>query len=76
MITSYGDGKSSRTPLYVINPDDQEHLLYGIFEIEDVKGRQLDTETMCNIITVEPSKKFPSRTMYINVSRFLSHTSK
>lgn len=76
MIISYGDGKSSKTPLYVINPDDQDHLLYGIFEIEDVKGRELDTETMCNIITVEPSRKFPSRTMYINISRFLSHTSK
>lgn len=76
MIISYGDGKSSRTPLYVISPDDQDHLLYGIFEIEDVKGRQLDTETLCNIITVEPSRKFPARTMYINVSRFLSHTSK
>lgn len=75
MIITYGDGKSSRTPLYVISPDDQDHLLYGIFEIEDVKGRELDTETLCNIISVEPSKKYPSRTMYINVSLFLSHTS-
>ncbi len=76
MITTYGDGKSSRTPFYVINPDDQDHIIYGIFEIENVKGRELDTESLCNIITVEPSKKFPTRTMYINVSRYLAHTSK
>lgn len=76
MITTYGDGKSSRTPFYVISPDDQDHILYGMLDIENVKERKLDTETLCNIISVEPSKKFPARTVYINVSRFLSHTSK
>lgn len=74
MITTYGDGKNSRTPFYVINPDDQDHIIYGIFEIEDVKGRELDTETLCNIISIEPCPKFPRRLMYINVSRYLSHT--
>ncbi len=76
MITTYGDGKNSRTPFYVISPDDQDHILYGMLDIENVKERKLDTETLCNIISVEPSKKFPARTVYINVSRFLSHTSK
>lgn len=76
MITSYGDGKSSATAIYVTNPDDQDHILYGYYEIEEVKGRQLDTETLCNIITVEPNKKYNSRIMYINVSRYLTHTTK
>lgn len=75
MITTYGDGKSSRTPFRVISPDDQDHILYGILEIENIIDRKLDTETLCNIITVEPSDKFKGRTVYIDVSRFLSHTS-
>ena len=35
MITTYGDGKNSRTPFYVISPDDQDHILYrshGIYK--------------------------------------------
>ena len=76
MITTYGDGKSSRTPFYVICPDDQDHLLYGMFDIETIKNRTLDTETLCNIITVAPTQKFQSSRMYINVGLYLSHTSK
>lgn len=76
MITTYGDGKSSRTPFRIINPDDQDHILYGILDIENVKNRELDTETLCNIITVEPSKKYQSRTVYVDLSIFLSHTNK
>lgn len=76
MITTVGDGKSSKTPFRVICPDDQDHLMYGILNIEKVYSRKLDTETLCNIITVEPSAKFQSRTMYIDVSRYLSHTAK
>lgn len=75
MITSYGNGKSSRTPYYVISPDDQDHILYGILDIENVIERRLDTETLCNIIKVTPSNKYRSSIVYINVSRFLSHTS-
>lgn len=76
MITTYGDGKSSRTPFYVITPDDQDHILYGMFDIENIIDRTLDTETLCNIIYVEPSTKFQARRMYINVGLYLSHTSK
>ena len=43
MITTYGDGKNSRTPFYVISPDDQDHILYGMLDIENVKERKLDT---------------------------------
>lgn len=76
MITTYGDGKSSKSPFRVICPDDQDHLLYGILDIENVISRKLDTETLCNIITVEPSRKFQARTVYIDVSRYLAHTAK
>lgn len=76
MITEYGDGKSSHTAFRVIAPDDQDHILYGILDIEDIKNRELDTETLCNIITVEPSTKYQARTVYIDVSLFLKNTSK
>ena len=44
--------------------------------IENVKKRELDTETLCNIITVEPSKKYQSRIVYIDMSIYLANTSK
>ena len=76
MITTMGDGKSARSPFRVINPDDQDHVMYGMLDIESVLSRNLDTRTLCNIVTVTPSKKFPARTMYFDVSRYLSHTAK
>lgn len=76
MITVMGDGKSSNSPFRVINPDDQDHIIYGMLDIENVASRNLDTKTLCNIISVTPSKKFAAKTMYIDVSRYLSHTSK
>ena len=76
MITTMGDGKSSSSPFRVISPDDQDHILYGKLDIEKVVSRNLDTQTLCNIITVEPTEKFTSRRVYIDVSRYLSHTAK
>ena len=76
MITTMGDGKSARSPFRVINPDDQDHVMYGMLDIENVTSRNLDTKTLCNIVSVTPSNKFPARTMYFDVSRYLSHTSK
>ena len=76
MITTMGDGKRSSTPFRVISPDDQDHILYGKLDIEKVVSRNLDTQTLCNIITVEPTEKFTSRRVYIDVSRYLSHTAK
>lgn len=76
MITTMGDGKSSSTPFRVISPDDQDHILYGKLDIEKVVSRNLDTQTLCNIITVEPTEKFTSRRVYIDVSRYLSYTAK
>ena len=76
MITTMGDGKSSKTPFRVITPDDQEHVMYGILDIENIFSRNLDTKTLCNIISVTPSKKFPSKTIYFDVSRYLVNTAK
>lgn len=74
MITTVNDGKSSSTAFRVITPDDQDHIMYGIMDIENIKSRTLDTETLCNIINVEPSKKFTATTMYIDVSIPLTHS--
>ncbi len=76
MITTMGDGKSSTAPFRVIVPDDQDHVMYGMLDIENVHSRNLDTKTLCNIIGVTPSAKFNARTMYFDVSRYLSHTAK
>ncbi|MBQ8543458.1 MAG: DUF4919 domain-containing protein [Bacteroidaceae bacterium] len=74
MITTMGDGKSSETPFRVISPDDQDHILYGMLDVETVVSRNLDTQTLCNIINIIPTDKFPSRRVYIDVSRYLSHS--
>ena len=76
MITTVNDGKSSSTAFRVITPDDQDHIMYGIMDIENIKSRNFDTETLCNIINVEPSKKFTATTMYIDVSIPLTHSSR
>ena len=76
MITTNGDGKSSRTPYRVITPDDQDHILYGVLDVNNIISRNLDTETLCNIVTIEPTEKFQSRKVFFDVSRYLSHTAK
>ena len=76
MITTNGDGKSSRTPYRVITPDDQDHILYGVLDVNNIISRNLDTETLCNIVTIEPTEKFQSRKVFFDVSRYLSHTVK
>ena len=76
MITSMGNGKNSESPFHVICPDDQDHILYGKLQISAVYSRTLDTSTMCNIITVEPNENFQARRVYIDISRYLSHTTK
>ena len=72
MICYYGDGKSSESALRIITPDDQDYIIYGKLQIEDVISQRLDTETLCNIITVKPSDKFQGRCVYFDLSLFLS----
>lgn len=76
MITTMGDGKSSNSPFRVITPDDQDHVLYSKLQLNNVYSRQLDTNTLCNIITIEPNEQFQSSRVYFDVSRYLSHTAK
>lgn len=76
MITTNGDGKSSRTPYRVITPDDQDHILYGVLDVNNIISRNLDTGTLCNIVTIEPTEKFQSRKVFFDVSCYLSHTAK
>lgn len=76
MITEYGKGNSADSPYRVITPDDQDYVLFHELEIEKEISRKLDTETLCNIIVVEPSKKFQSRRVYFDLSLYLRHTNK
>ena len=61
MITEYGKGNTADSPFKVINPDDQNYVLFHELEIEKEISRELDTETLCNIIVVEPSTKYQYR---------------
>ena len=76
MITEYGNGNTADSPFKVICPDDQNFVLFHELEIEREISRELDTETLCNIIVVEPSKKFQYRRVYFDLSLFLKHTGK
>ena len=76
MITTMGDGKNSTTPYRVITPDDQDHILYGVLNVNNIVSRNLETASLCNIVTIEPTEKFQSRKVFFDVSRYLSHTAK
>ena len=76
MITEYGKGNTADSPFKVINPDDQNYVLFHELEIEKEISRELDTETLCDIIVVEPSTKYQYRRVYFDLSLFLKHTSK
>lgn len=76
MIAQYGKGNSADSPFKVITPDDQNYVLFHELEIVKEISRELDTETLCNIIIVEPSKKFKSRRVYFDLSLFLKHTNR
>ena len=68
MITEYGKGNTADSPFKVICPDDQNY-------VKEI-SRELDTETLCNIVVVEPSNKFQFRRVYFDLSLFLKHTGK
>lgn len=76
MITEYGKGNTAESPYKVIHPDDQNYVLFHELEIEKEISRNLDTETLCNIVVVEPNKKFQFRRVYFDLSLFLKHTDK
>ena len=76
MICSYGDGKSSETPFRIITPDDQEYIMFGKLQIENVISQTLDTETLCNIVSVKPSDKFPGQRVYFDLTLFLSQAAR
>lgn len=71
MICKYGDGKSSETAFRIITPDDKDYILYGKLQIESVISSELDTETLCNIVLVKPSRVFPSKRVYFDLSLYL-----
>jgi hypothetical protein len=76
MICYYGDGKSSDTAFRIITPEDQDYIIYGKLQIEQVLSQKLDTETLCNIVSVMPTKQFQARRVYFDLSLFLSQASR
>ena len=76
MICYYGDGKSSETAFRIITPDDQDYIMYGKLQIENVISQTLDTKTLCNIITVKPSDKYPRQRIYFDLNLFLSQAAR
>ena len=76
MICHYGDGKSSDTAFRIITPDDQDYIIYGKLQIEDVITQTLDTEMLCNIVSVRPSEKFPQQRVYFDLSLFLQQAAR
>ena len=76
MITQYGDGKSSQSPFVIITPEDQDYVMYGMFNIKREITREFNKESLCNIILVEPSEEYPSRRMYFDFELFLRHATK
>lgn len=75
MITEYGDGKSVETAFHIIHPSDQRHVLFAL-NIDNEVSHELDPETLCNIVVVEPTKEFQARRVYFNLSIFLNHAVK
>lgn len=75
MIKTYGDGKSSNKPFRIINPEDQKHIMFSL-NIEDEVSHVLDTETLCNIVVVQPTREFQARRMYFDISLYLNNVSK
>lgn len=76
MICIYGDGKSSDTPLRIITPDDQDYILYGKMQAEEILSQTLDPETMCNIIAIKPTGSTTRQYIYFDLSLFLSQASR
>ena len=76
MICKYGDGKSSDTAFRNITPDDQDYIVYGKLQIDNVLSQTLDTETLCNILSVKPSERFPAHRVYFDLSLFLQQAAR
>ena len=48
----------------------------GKLELTKTYSQQFDKSSLCNIVSVEPNEIFPSRRVYIDISRYLTHTAK
>jgi hypothetical protein len=71
MIRTYGDGKSSATAFRIVNPEDQKYVMYSL-NIDSEISRELDTESLCNILIVRPTDEFKSSRLYFDISLFLN----
>ena len=76
MITTYGNGRSGESAFKLITPDDQDYILYGKLGIKKVLSHELDTESLCNIVIVEPTPQVQTRRIYFDLKLYLSSTAK
>jgi ABC-type glycerol-3-phosphate transport system permease component len=53
-----------------------QYIMFGKLQIENVISQTLDTETLCNIVTVKPSEKFPGQRIYFDLSLFLQQATR
>lgn len=73
MICEYGNGKTPETAFRIISIYDQDHILYGKLKAESVLSSTLDKESLCNIIRIEPTEKYPHPVVYFDISLFLTN---
>ncbi len=76
MITKYGNGRSGETAFKVITPDDQDYIIYGKLGIKKVLTHELDTETLCNMVIVEPTSEVQMRRIYFDLKLYLQSAAK
>ena len=76
MITTYGNGRSGETAYKLITPDDQDYILYGKLGVKRVVSHELDTETLCNIVIIEPTAQVPTRRIYFDLKLYLESTAR
>lgn len=70
-IALTGDGKDVNTAFKVITVNDEYHLMYNYWGVEDIKGQSLISN--CDVFEFKSSKHFKGEKMYFDISRSLNY---
>lgn len=68
MIAATGDGKTEKTAFKVIDVDDEYHILYKQFEVENIK-KQSFIKLQYDVFDFEQSLCYNGTRMYFDISR-------
>ena len=68
MIAATGDGKTEKTAFKVIDVDDEYHILYKLFEVENIK-KQSFIKLQYDVFDFEQSLCYNGTRMYFDISR-------